>query len=383
MYCYGMDFNPPQPYVAYRTWNTAYGQNLPFFDLTQPNPDWWEKFRYVHKLIKQYGLTAYGVLHDHCSLRVNRDIYPFIACIQKVNPDTYDANTPGGFYGLPASWESEDRTMSYWHKKWFEQVINELNSIGVNYCLEIINEATTMHPDELNKPEEINKLIAWNKWAADTLISLGVPKEKLLSSSLETYANEWSKQVGIYSFHGVEKPDRLPLPIERLNEGFDSNCKILISGDGGWEGDGLANLKGERGPSNEQAKQIAKKISTYEDRYIGYEHPPKECVVDLKKWNDVDKMDFSLVKSFAEVFGTIPTPPPQPTPREVEVCKTTGLLPNDSCPREKHLYLPGEEPTKTCAEKHKDPSCYEKFIKGRKLKNWNILGFLECLFSKK
>jgi hypothetical protein len=303
--------NPMQPYCKIRTWNTGFGNNLPFYDLTIHNPSYWQRFREVHTYMKELGLEAHGVLHDGCSIRANPDMYPFIANVQKVDPDTYASRTLGGIYGLPASWQGESEAMFCWHREWFEKVATELNNLDIDYKLEIINEGDTIH-----STDPMSGFIKWHQWCVTTLNDLGIAKDRIITSAQEREIIEWSRQVGIYGFHGVVRPEKLPLPSNRLPSGYDSRCKILISGDGGWDGDAEPFYLDYRNCSPEQAKKIAEKVIEYD--YLGYEYTAHESCGGLGSFANLgengERVNYEALRACGEVFGTIPMPPQPPSP---------------------------------------------------------------------
>jgi hypothetical protein len=92
------------------------------------------------------------------------------------------------------------------------------------------------------------------------------------------------------------------------------------------------------------------------------------------------------LKKMGEEFGTIPNQ------TKLTICLESKKLANDYCPNiDNLLFYPWEMIWEICNIHKKPPepeppppperSCYEKYIKGRPIRKWQVGKFIKCLFG--
>jgi hypothetical protein len=265
----------------------------PYFDLSKWNVKYWEKFLKIINYIKNRLESIYIVLHCYPSLKKSgwqKYLHPFVNSIQA-------DRLPGGVWG---------ERMKKWHLRYFTRVIHELQRLKANFYIEVMNEYDAKDWDD-------DYMVSWHQWAVNEIMTLGVPKEKIIASSMRN-PKEIASQIGIYSVHGIVRPEKIPPQFD-----IAPNHKILISGDGGFDGRGRTDWKGRRGASINQMREIGKKIMKY--NYVGYEYfdrgiEGKKAIKNKKLIANVDLFDPKPLKAIAEILN--PKPEPKPIPPEPE-----------------------------------------------------------------
>ena len=202
------------------------------------------------------------------------------------------------------------------------------------------------------------------------------------------------------AIHGV-KDGSSPGIIDAIEKWGKGPIRIIVSMDGVFNGssecDYLERPNGQihRRPSKsewksavkytfETVKQIDIQVPLDTKLKIAFEVLPKASNKDACSAQNVEGTSEECERKTGkrmENRGQYPDdwvePSPLPPPTiVVEICKESGLLPNEWCPaRESRTFIKGEEPVTYCG-KHQRP-CSDF------LKYWNILGWLRCvLFGK-
>jgi hypothetical protein len=220
------------------------------------------------------GLALEVDLDDFCSLKsggIEKYRHPYICSIQALS-----TSTPGGVWGdalwpyIRAIWKREIRALRRTKVKLYAWSMNEGDALD--------------HPDEF--------MLRWFERAADTLRKYRVKKKRMIASAMRNW-EAIADMAGYYSMHGIVRPEKV------LDYGYPHR-KIIISGDGGFDGEGKPDEKGRRGVSVEHAKLIAEKI--IEMGYGGAE------VLDrglYRKNNDramLEDYDNKPIKTMAQMF---------------------------------------------------------------------------------
>jgi hypothetical protein len=274
------------PFKKIGMWEGRPWQMFPFYDLSLWNEEYWEKFDAIHYGLKERGMTAWGVLHDRCSWQYDKYFYPPYSCVQKFSKIKVAICNDSGvlanqycpdwrletrlYSDIPADvcsihtgpdsptrllWEPQKDSKiasgswgaNLWphHCNYFRVVKQHLDYIGVDYYLEIMNEYAAEYnatadpfPDEPNRhyhDSEDTWAIYWHKKAADYLMSIGVPKERLVTSTMyekrPEMVRELASHVGLYSMHGIVTMDGLAKKIAMTDAAGLDHSKVIISGD--------------------------------------------------------------------------------------------------------------------------------------------------------
>ena len=244
-----------QPYPVIGTWyRPDINKNFPLFQLRKDdrpywNEEWWAKYKAILKEMKRLGLTAHIVGDDYCSLKKGKqDKYnhPYYCSLEAL--EDFDPPTPGGVWG---------EAMKKYRIDLYKRLIKEARQIGVDFTFEVMNEYDAKGWDD-------EFMIEWHKWATEKVRKI-YPKIKLIASASRN-AKEIAEQVDIYSCHGIVRPEK----VDSVKEKWGDKKNLLISGDGGFDGNGTADAKGRKGASPEQMRGIARKIYGY--GYKGYEY---------------------------------------------------------------------------------------------------------------
>ncbi len=257
--CFGQKdrLKPFQPYPVVGTWkHPDTNKTFPLFQLRDQdnknpiwNEDWWDKYKAILKEAKAAGLTAHLVADTYTDLKKGKDEkynHPWY-CSKEALKD-YPPPTPGGVWG---------EAMKKYHVDLWKRMIKEARDIGTDFTFEISNEYDAKDWDD-------EFMISWHKWAVEEVKKI-YPKIIIIASASRN-ALEIKKQVDIYSCHGYVRPEK----IDQVKEKWGEEKELLVSGDGGFDGDGPADKNGRKGASPEQMRGIAQKF--YEYDYAGYEY---------------------------------------------------------------------------------------------------------------
>jgi hypothetical protein len=246
------------------------GVDAPVCDLNQENTEYWERLGVILAMIKANDLEAVVSLGDNCSQNTHQQFftYPFLGGLQTMSKEegwpfvlpqealSMFTASRGGLYG-PDKYP--------YFKDWVSEAVIQVNQSGVAYRVEIQNEFSRLTWTD-STPEN------WWKMCYE---------ETNLAASKHLNSGDWqiiSKYPGIYSQHGVAKPQFNPVPIEK--------SRILLSGDGA-QGNSTTDIDvmGRHGLSVDDAKSLAAIIR--EQGYAGYEAMNKatwskdDCLADV------------------------------------------------------------------------------------------------------
>jgi hypothetical protein len=253
-YQYSWNGNIASPYPKVATWKAGYADapDLAFYDqgdATWAGAKWdsayWDEFIRIHILIKKYGMEVYGVIHDNCSFKMagwQKYEYPFLSSSpdRAFNDPEYN-KYPGGFWAMRED-QGGRETVQILHELYIIKIVNTLNDIGVKYRLEFINEDSIQGWDDTY----VGK---YYKWLQGFFASRGVAKDRLIACGREAGI----PYIGLYSIHGIVRPDKIP-------NSPHPHEMILISGDGGFDGNGAADARGRKGLGVNDAESFAQKI---------------------------------------------------------------------------------------------------------------------------
>ncbi len=240
---------PFQPYPKVGTWvHPTINKKFPKFSLSEWNEIWWNWYWDILGEMKRLGLTAHIVAHDYSSLKKDKHekyYHPF-----RCSDEAFA--TRGGVWG---------EARKPYHAQFFRRLIKDARQVGVDFTFEIMNEY-----DAKDWPDE--HMLAWHQWAVKKARGFGA--KTIIASAMRNHRaikeNGNDKDIEIYSQHGIVRPEK----VDDAYDKWEEEKGILISGDGGFDGDGTADAKGRQGASPNQMRGIAKKIYGY--GYEGYEY---------------------------------------------------------------------------------------------------------------
>lgn len=269
----------------------------PVFDMTQPNPAYWTRFREILALLKEYDLEAVVSIHDYCSFKGDKTekfAYPFLCSLQTMSKDEDWAyiqpsaarkmmvQSNGGIYGDTPIPKAENSRL-YWHKQWAKMIMVELEASGAAYRIEPVNEFGGLAWVDEGRPDVP---ISWYEKLTNALIGFGADKGKMIHSG---WPEACLPMGGTYCLHNIVRPEDIP-----------GGVKYMLSGDGGTQGRSLTDIdiKGRKGLSVEDGRKIARIIKAR--KMGGYDHMPKA----LNKLNDnlvnVDFMQYDILNAMTE-----------------------------------------------------------------------------------
>jgi hypothetical protein len=129
----------------------------------------------------------------------------------------------------------------------------------------------------------------WFKWSHDTLLSLGVPQGRTVST---VWLDRIAKMAAFFSPHGIGMSGQITQPYCGVY--FP---KLIYSSDGYWQGGGPADIKGRRGPDVKAGDAMGDLIDDV--GAVGFEYLPRDAYrLDNDRAN-VDDLDLSTVKALA------------------------------------------------------------------------------------
>jgi len=266
------------PFQPYPVVGKHPDRDLPLFRLGEWNEAWWDRYKAILNKMKELGLTAHIVAEDMCSgLKQSGDEKhknPMVGSEEALSPAT-----PGGVWG---------KAMRQYHLALFRRLILEAWATEVNFTFEPMNEY-----DAIDWSDAF--MIAWHQWAIDEARKI-YPDIKIITSASRNM-EEIKKQVneigGLYSAHGFVRPEKIDEFYTKYgSEGF------LISGDGGWDGDGRPDAKGRRGSSPVQLERIAEKMFKY--GYPGHERFDRGLYFRNNDIANLDDYDDSAMRVYVK-----------------------------------------------------------------------------------
>ncbi len=253
------------PYNVVGKWtHPTSGDTFPMYKLTKNwNTEYFKKLMLILNELKKREIRPWISIHD-IRLRDKHGKYwhPFYCSEEALGP-----NTPGGVWGEP----NKPWGMFPYHRNWINVLAKKVYSVIDNPAWEICNE--------FNSPAfQSDEYMLEAYWKLDDVLT-HVPV-----SPFDTWGSGITFQdpdlTRYYSAHGVVTPDKVQ-PVTGTR-----NKALIISGDGGGDGDGRADKKGKKGASPAQCTAIMKRIKAL--GMVGYE------VLDRGLWksdNDVSNLD--------------------------------------------------------------------------------------------
>lgn len=345
----------PGPFKLLGFWNPyaaagVPGQpDVPCVDLAQKNPAWWDHLREVLCAMKDLGLTPWFCFEDRCSEPYpeegwKRWLNSFYGCAQQFpgwnRPGYYTPETgvepkhAGGNMALGLN------DYHYQYELW---VIDLCYSLGITV---VYGEPKNEIGYDVAQLYGIDDQIEWFRLRAEALRNLKYTL--VIGSARPPILGLIVPYVDLYDVHGI-----LDVPqLDRLAAGLDP-AKTLVSTDGALDGGtGRASVFGIRSIGEDQAAVLGAELTRR--GYAGWTVLPQEQIWSATSTWNVDLIDHAPTRALALATGWTPPAPPVEYVT-VEICPTSGLLPNAHCPTtEDRQFVKGEEPTGTCAV-HKAP----------------------------
>ncbi len=279
IYQYSWGDNVLSPYLQVGNWKADYQEapEMPFYAQGDQDAIWdplyLSKLDYGHALIAGYIPEVYAVLHDNTSFKMEgweKYRYPFLSSSpdRKLDNPNYSKYS-GGFWGL-REYEGGAKTVQFLHLRLASLIINSLKKHGLKIILEFNNEDLVQGWNDVFVED-------YYKWLRDSFANLGISQSDIIACG-RMAALEF---IGCYSQHGIAKPDfpSLAIPEEM----------ILLSTDGGFNGEGDADQHGRKGISASDAKLLAEK--SIKEGYIGIEYLSRRMY--KKKNNQANLDDFN------------------------------------------------------------------------------------------
>lgn len=374
-FLYNWKGNGVSPWKQVGTWQAGYDDaiKMPFYDMNLANMDYWREVEWILSLLKKYDLSLYAVLDDFCSLKSGgwqKYLHPVLSSAPDRAMNNPNFNRfPGGY------WAIGDDTIQPRIHLYICKLLDVIRKYEVDLRVERMNEV-----DALGWPD--GYFITWHQAETDFLIEHGVPKERQIASPGRCM-EAISKQVGIVAMHGYVNPDKL------LNW-QSSSMTILVSGDGGVDGNGLPDKEGRRGIGIQQARLMAERIKE-KDFLVGYEYLSRSLYFENNDQANYDDYDHLPQKAMAEVFGIEGWEeplPPEPEYISVVICSKSGKkalsdeFGNFICPSVRvDLFIKGTEPSEFC-DIHKPTPPEPPKPCGYYFKRLNFRAWLSCLLDK-
>jgi hypothetical protein len=240
------------------------------------NPSYLEKFERIAERMKRNDLEFSDVLHDRCSLwgdKTTKYFHPFIC-----SEEALDENSPGGV------WVTEG-ILAECHKDLARNQISILKRVGVKFSIEPMNEyAAKDWPDDY----------AWKfyLWWTGVIQGCGVTEDQLIHSAMQCGSQIFGMG-GSWSHHGVVRPEDVPA--------INHRGPVIISGDGGKNGDGRADARGGRGASVAQVEGTCRKIN--ERGYDAIEILDRGLYAANNDQADLDSWDPEPTKAARRIFS--------------------------------------------------------------------------------
>jgi hypothetical protein len=231
------------PYRQIGTWeHPTTHQVFPLFDLQEWNSPYWKKRQVLCELVKKYNLDLVLTIMDVRLMdKTEKYFNPWYGSKQ-----AHEQASASHVYGDP---------MRPFHLHLAERLIQKIMTADVNLTVEPANEFSPLNWDVQGRPEVPKK---WYGWYVQQIQNIGLDDKHLIHSG---WKEAVFNQPGIFSHHGIVRPENVPA--------YSNPRKILLSGDGGFNGEGRADAKGRKGASVEQGKALARIIKQY--GFYGYE----------------------------------------------------------------------------------------------------------------
>lgn len=231
------------PYKVSGTYRRASGKVFLKYKLTNNwNPTFFDQQAYALTEMRKRGIVAEVSVED-IRLRSGDDKYynPFY-CSDEALSDS----TPGGVWGEPGK-----KGMMPWHGYWMRRETKAVLQRQPRAIFEANNEMNT--PSFSHHPGDDFDLYMVNdcrpKLAAG-IVGAGVTANRTWTSG---DLRNWRGGGAFYSAHGIVRPEKVR-PLDGV-----PNTRLIISMDGGFDGDGDADIAGRKGASVEQTIAITRR----------------------------------------------------------------------------------------------------------------------------
>lgn len=266
------------PYVQTGTWShPTTGKKFPLFDLQTWNPDYWARLKTIYLSCKEKDLEIVITVTDVRDMDKNEKYYsPWYCSLQALAPES-----SGGVYG---------EYLKPFHYNLARVLIEKLNASGVKFRVEIANEFS-----DLGWADEGHPSIPI-KWYSDFVAKLktfGIPASRMIHSG---WKDAVYNQGGIFSAHRIV----LPTKLSALSYSSADRPRILISGDGGFDGNGRSDAEGRKGVSVADIQTIGTIIETL--KYYGYEFMDRGLWKKDNANADLDDFDSSPASAFTKLW---------------------------------------------------------------------------------
>jgi hypothetical protein len=310
-------------------------QSPPFTSLK--NQEWWDNLAeiigWVGKYIGRYQITVHdGPSHfPKPGEGWKKYLLSFKSCAEKrgIPPMAEGASMFSG--GIV------DPGMQRFHLIWMKDLIDFCKAMGVPFDLEPWNEQRFA----ADYTEEYMK--GWLRWFNDSLRRCNLPAgTQIISNGWPS--TEWLATISDkVSIHGHSRPEDI-----KSNYGIPNN-KIVISCDGGYNGDGDADEKGRKGPSPAQLTAMVDKTESNGQEEIEFfcrgvegQGKPIPIADGGGVQPNADAYNHEMETACVRAAGL-------PTYEFVEVCLMSGLRSGGDCPaKSEQKFIEGQGPIIVC-----------------------------------
>lgn len=283
---YAWEENVSSPWKRVAVWRTEYEDAplLPFYDLREYDEAWWDRFRELVRCVSENRMKLFISLDDFCSLKQGgweKYRHPVLSSAPDRDPDWPEVNRlPGGYWAI-----GEETIEPYLHA-YIKRVVDVLKSENSDFYIERMNEYDALDYDD-------EYYLRWHAHEVDFLISCGVERERIFSTP-SRLPEKILEQVGFIIGHGVVRPEKV------ATYGIEPQ-RLMLSGDGGWDGSGRADSKGRRGASYDEVQAILAKVKELGLR--GYEIFDQGIYAERDTVARFDLYDFLLIERAREGAG--------------------------------------------------------------------------------
>jgi len=273
------------PYVKVGTFtdNKYPGIEFPMYDLDRFNERRWRRWERIFKYCAKKNITVIVRIEDFCSFKnsLNKRYYFQYASYQRhiLKP------IKGSAWFREETWRQREEL--------FKKVVETLEKAGCKYFIVAMNEANMLN----GSIDHTKWCINYHNWARKTLKSIGVPRRKMIVSTMFG-ARELHEKGYKVELHGVNSDIALA---DKINEW--GTKKVFFNGDGidkfalGRRGD----KKSKREPSIEQGEEMGRLIKKH--NLFGY------CYFNRNTENplpaDIRRAKFDVLKAIIEGYNFV------------------------------------------------------------------------------